>query len=195
MPGLRVGSSFYYCANTLANSDEPSTYSDISAAPLRIYSVDAQYKNRYVTVRGNFLTGNLTHASAIAQANRYLNNASGYSRLSPIAKKARQYAVEAGINLRSICGGNEKVPVIYPYARYEYYNPQQEGELGIAMEPRNQVSMWMAGLNWFALPNLVVKADYTTRKIGTSKVFGGGRYNRENEFAIGVAYVGWFFKK
>lgn len=195
VPGLRVGSSFYYCANTLANSDEPSTYSDISAAPLRIYSVDAQYKNRYVTVRGNFLTGNLTHASAIAQANRYLNNASGYSRLSPIAKKARQYAVEAGINLRSICGGNEKVPVIYPYARYEYYNPQQEGEPGIAMEPRNQISMWMAGLNWFALPNLVVKADYTTRKIGTSKVFGGGRYNRENEFAIGVAYVGWFFKK
>ena len=31
------------------------------------------------------------------------------------------------------------------------------------MDKRNQVSMWTAGLNWYALPNLVVKADYTTR--------------------------------
>jgi len=49
--------------------------------------------------------------------------------------------------------------------------------------------MWTAGLNWKALPNLVFKADYTTRKIG------GGKYNSENEFAIGVAYVGWFWSK
>ena len=38
------------------------------------------------------------------------------------------------------------------------------------MEKRCQVSMWTAGLNWYALPNLVVKADYTTRQIGTNKV-------------------------
>ena len=38
------------------------------------------------------------------------------------------------------------------------------------MEKRCQVSMWTAGLNWYALPNLVVKADYSTRQIGTSKV-------------------------
>lgn len=55
--------------------------------------------------------------------------------------------------------------------------------------------MWTAGLNWYALPNLVVKADYSTRQIGTSKVFGTGKYNSENEFSIGIAYVGWFIKK
>ena len=46
-----------------------------------------------------------------------------------------------------------------------------------------------------ALPNLVVKADYTTRHIGTNKVFGSTKYNNENEFAIGIAYVGWFTKR
>ena len=56
------------------------------------------------------------------------------------------------------------------------------------MDKRCQVGMWTAGLNWFALPNLVVKADYSTRRIG------GGHYNSENEFAIGIAYVGWFFR-
>jgi hypothetical protein len=50
-------------------------------------------------------------------------------------------------------------------------------------------------LNWYALPNLVVKADYTTRQIGTNKVFGTGKYNSENEFSIGIAYIGWFVKK
>lgn len=49
--------------------------------------------------------------------------------------------------------------------------------------------MWTAGANWFALPNLVIKADYTTRKIG------GGNYNSENEFSLAIAYIGWFFSK
>ena len=32
----------------------------------------------------------------------------------------------------------------------------------------------------------MVKADYTKRKIGS------GAYNDENEFALGVAFTGWF---
>lgn len=87
-------------------------------------------------------------------------------------------------------------PTIYPFARYEYYNPQYRGEGSkISMDPRLEVSQWQAGLNWFALPNLVVKADYTTRQIGTQKVFGKGPYNSENEFSIGIAYIGWFLSK
>ncbi|MDE6812508.1 MAG: hypothetical protein K2J28_01555, partial [Duncaniella sp.] len=84
---------------------------------------------------------------------------------------------------------------IYPYARYEYYNPQYRGQGRATMDRRLEVSQWQAGLNWFALPNLVVKADYTTRQIGTAKVFGKGNYNSENEFSIGVAYIGWFIRK
>ena len=60
---------------------------------------------------------------------------------------------------------------------------------------RCEVSKWTAGVNWYALPNLVIKADYSTRQIGTSKMFGKGKYNSENEFSIGVAYVGWFTKR
>lgn len=52
------------------------------------------------------------------------------------------------------------------------------------MDLRNKVSMWVAGLNWFALPNLVVKADYTTRQIGTGKVFGTGPYTSEMNFLL-----------
>lgn len=96
---------------------------------------------------------------------------------------------EVGFNLRAVCKDNRNVPVIYPFVRYEYYNPQEKGEGKHTMDLRNKVSMWTAGANWYALPNLVVKADYTTRKIG------GGKYNSENEFSLAIAYISWFLSK
>lgn len=78
-----------------------------------------------------------------------------------VAKNALCYGLEAGLNLSAFFS-QKKCPVIYPYARYEYYNPQEEAEGSATMEKRCQVSKWTAGVNWFALPNLVVKADYTT---------------------------------
>ena len=194
VPGLRVGGSFYYCANTAGNSDKPNFYEGQKAS-LRIYSGDLQYKNDYVTARANVVYGNLTNSKFISSKNVRLSNNASYSRVVPVAKNAVSYAGEVGVNLRSIFNHNPKVPVIYPFARYEYYNPQEKGEAGQTMDLRNKVSMWVAGLNWFALPNLVVKADYTTRQIGTGKMFGTGPYTSENEFSIGLAYIGWFFKK
>jgi len=193
VPGLRLGGSFYYCPNTGANADKLVTYDEIGKIPVTIWSFDAQYNNRYVTARANYLTGNIAHADKVGAKNGKLSNKSGYSRLTPIAKRAVSYNAEVGINLGSIIGGS--FPVIYPFAQYEYYNSQEKGEGMDVMDARCQVSKWNFGLNWKALPNLVVKADYTTRQIGTSKVFGTGPYNSENEFSIGVAYIGWFFKK
>ena len=189
VPGLRVGASFYYCNNVGANSDKPHTFVSIGKSPLRIYTADLQYKNKYVTVRGNLIYGSLSNAEALSGKIGTQSNTSPYSRLTPVAKNAVSYAGEVGVNLRSIFKENKKVPVIYPFARYEYYNPQEKGEGKQTMDLRDKVSMWTAGVNWYALPNLVVKADYTTRKIG------GGKYNSENEFSLAVAYVGWFINK
>lgn len=193
VPGLRVGVSYYFCKDASANSDKPRTYGNFTV-PVRIYSADAQFVNKYVTARGNVLVGNLGNSKKLSDANGRLSNSSPYSRTTPIAKKAVSYGAEVGLNIQGIFN-DDRVPIIYPFARYEYYNPQEKGENKQVMEKRNQISMWTAGLNWRALPNLIVKADYTTRQVGCGKVFGTGSYNSENEFAIGVAYTGWFFKK
>ena len=195
VPGLRLGGSIYYCPNTGANSDKLITYAEIGRIPVTIYSLDAQYINKYVTARANYLSGNIAHADQLGAKNGKLSNKSGYSRTTPIAKRAVSYNAEVGLNLKSIVGGGKNFPVIYPFAQYEYYNSQEKGEGMDVMDARCQVSKWNFGLNWRALPNLVVKADYTTRQIGTAKVFGTGNYNSENEFGIGIAYIGWFFKK
>lgn len=194
VPGLRVGGSFYYCANAGKNADKMHDYSEIGKVPVRIYSADLQYKNKYVTVRGNMVYGNLGNSSGVTMVNNSLSNKAPYAKVTPVAKTAVSYGGEVGVNISSFFK-SEKCPVIYPFARYEYYNPQEKMAKGLVAEKRNQISMWTAGLNWFALPNLVVKADYTTRQIGTSKMFGKSKYNSENEFAIGIAYIGWFFKK
>lgn len=186
VPGLRMGASYYYCANTTSNADKPYKYAKIGKAPVRIFSADAQYKNTWITARANVIYGDLTNSAGISSVS--LSNSSNYHHgaMRKVAKNALAYGAEAGLNMsRSI----------YPFARYEYFNTQEKGDTGQTVDPRCQVSKWVVGANWFALPNLVVKADFSSRQIGTRKVFGASKYNSENEFSIGVAYIGWFLSK
>lgn len=195
VPGLRVGASFYYCGDVTANADKTYKYSKVKESAVTIYSADAQYRNKYVTARANIICGNLENSIGISNVS--LSNTSSYyhGAMKNVAKEALCYGVEAGVNMSAFFP-EKKCPVIYPYGRYEYFNPQQKGENGTAViDKRCQVSKWSVGLNWFALPNLVVKADYVTRQIGSNKVFGTSKYTSENEFSIGIAYVGWFIKK
>lgn len=194
VPGLRTGVSAYYCHDAGANSDKRHTYSEIGRIPVAVGSWDAQYRNRFITARANVLYGYVGNSKALSAVNRQLSNKSPYSKVGPVARNVLTYGAEVGCNLSAIITGF-KFPVIYPFVRYEYFNPQYRGEQGQTMDKRLEVSKWQVGLNWFALPNLVVKADYSNRQIGTSRPFGKGIYNSENEFSIGVAYVGWFISR
>ena len=189
IPGLRLGASLYYCHNTASNSDKPHTYS--FRVPVTIWSVDAQYQHRYFIARANILSGTLDNGVQLSQRNVKLSNKAPYSRVVPIADRAVSYGGEAGLRLKSLIQAR-RMPDIIPFARFEYYNPQEEvksftynSKLMVA-DPRLKTSMWVAGANYRPLPYLVIKADYTKRRIG------GGKYHAENEFALGVAFTGWF---
>ncbi len=195
VPGLRVGASIYFVNDVTKNADKVYKYSSCGKSHLTIWSFDAQYKNPYITVRANYLRGNLENSTKISAVT--LSNKSSYHHGTerPVAETAMAYGVEVGANLKNIFYRGSRGPVFYPFARYEYYNPQEYLESGGRGDLRCQVAKWTAGLNWFALPNLVVKADCTTRHIGTNKPFESTDYHNENEFSIGIAYVGWFCKK
>ena len=194
VPGLRVGASYYYCNDATANADKRYKYSSLDGVSVNILSADAQYRNRYVTARANVLWGQISNSQKLSGVS--LSNLSQYHHgaMRRTAKNALSYGVEAGLNV-SAFAASTRCPVIYPFGRYEYYNPQERGEGTQLIDPRCQVSKWTGGVNWFALPNLVVKADWSTRKIGTAAVIGHSRYNRENEFSVGVAYTAWFWQK
>lgn len=190
--GLRVGASLYRCSDTGANADKAQTYAE--EIPLTIFTADAQWRGKHVVARANMVLGNLGNSAYVSRVNTKLSNKSPYSRIVPVAKRAVSYAGEVGLKVASFTG-NSRFPDLTPFVRYEHYNPQHEGEAQQVMDDRCMVSMWTGGINWNILPNLVFKADYTARKVGTDKAFGRSKYNTENEFAIGLAYVGWFFRK
>ncbi len=194
VPGLRLSGSIYYCPDVTQNADKTYKYSSVGSSAVTIWSLDGQYRDRFVTARANIISGNLENSSAISSVT--LSNKSSYysGAMRQTAKRALTWGAEAGVNLKNIVG-RQKFPVVYPFVRYEYYNPQEKAESLSTVDERCQVSKWTFGANWYALPNLVVKADWTTRQIGTSKIFGTSQYHAENEFAIGVAYTAWFMGK
>jgi len=188
IPGMRIGFSHYFCNDAGKNADKYQTYSSCGKATVNIITADIQYKSDFVIFRANIVDGNLASSSDISKKNIKLSSKSPYTRVTPIASKAVSYGAEAGLRLNAF-PQNPKFPDLVPFVRYEYYNPQEQGEADQVMDPRLKTSMLVAGINYHILPGLVAKFDYTTRTIG------GGDYNSENEFAIGLAYVGWFFKK
>lgn len=192
--GLRLGVSGYFCNNVLSNADKPWKYADVPSSSLSILSADGQFVNQYVTMRANVLWGNLDNANKINGYRPPESSPYTEGQARNVAKTAMTWGAELGCNLKTIIGC-EKFPVVYPFVRYEYYNSQQSGVGTQTIDSRCQVSMWQGGLNWKPLPNLVVKANYTTRQIGTNKIFGTSNFNSENEFSIGIAYIGWFVKK
>ncbi len=193
--GLRLGASIFYNPKAQKNADKLITYDEYGDINVLLYSFDAQYINKYITARANYLSGNITETVGITSANRSYSSKSPYSRMGPVAKRAVDWSAEIGVNLASVFSGVKGFPTLYPFVHYNYYNPQEECESGLIGDKRCQVSMWSFGLNWKILPNLVAKADYTTRQIGTNKMFGTSNYNSENEFRIGVAYQIWFANK
>ena len=71
--------------------------------------------------------GNLSKADDLSSVNNHQSGGSPYTQTTPIAKRAVSYGGEVGFNLRAVCKDNMSVPVIYPFVRYEYYNPQEKG--------------------------------------------------------------------
>lgn len=196
--GLRAGVSGYFCPDPAKNSDKTNKYGRYTAEGknrLGIVSADVQYLHRYLTLRANAIYGTLAHSDVVSSVT--LSNKSGYhsGAMRKVAHSALAYGGELGLNLRAV-SHTDRCPALHPFVRYEYFNPQQSADGKATVDARLQVSKWQAGLNWYALPNLVVKADYSNRRIGTQRVFGySGTYNRENEFSVGLAYVGWFCRK
>lgn len=188
VPGLRLGASLYYCPNVCANSDKPQTYS--FKCPVTIWSADAEYVHQYFIIRGNFMQGYLNNSSLLSQKNTMLSNLSPYTRTAPIAHQSVSYGTEAGLRLKGFLQGR-KAPDIVAFGRYEYYNTQEDVAVdnysSSPADPRLKTSMWVVGLNYKPVPYVILKTDYTHRTIGN------GRYNNENEFAVGVAFCGWFF--
>lgn len=183
LPGARLGLSGYYAPRTNKNATNPSTTQNFKGA-VAIASADAQYRGYGLTARANVLYGYVGDAIEInkLRPNKY----TGYPS-TPVAQNALTYYAEAGYNVGRHFSRKFNLT---PFVRYEYYNTMQNEATGtVPADKRFNVDLFSAGVNYYPLPNLVLKADFTHRRIDR------GNYRSEQTFGLGVAYVGWFFSK
>lgn len=173
-----------YIGNSAGNTAKPEKMEHIKGT-VSIVSAEGNFDNQKLVVRGNFLWGNLTDSYNITTINKNISKNIQYPR-TPVASNAMNWAVEAGYDVFSLMHKREK---LFPFVRYEYYNSMEETEKGILADERFQCNVLTIGVNYFLLPNLALKADYSSRSIG------GGKYNNENTIGLGVVYTAWFLKR
>ncbi len=181
--GLRLGASGYI-GNSAKNASKPQRMANVKGT-VSIISGDAQYSNYGIVARANVIYGNLSDSKRISEINRTTSNKSPYARTS-VAQNALTYSAEVGYDVFSLFNLKSK---LYPFVRYEYYNTMEGVENTVTPDPRFKRDIFSFGLNYFILPNLVIKADYSIRRID------GGNLNNENTFGLSVGYTGWFVKK
>jgi hypothetical protein len=149
-----------------------------------IISGDFEYNNRKLIVRGNIISGDLSDSYQISAINKTISKNIQYSR-TPVAKNALAYGLEAGYSFKL----NNQGKRIVPFARYEYYNSMEKTAGGMHADPRFQRDILTFGMNYYLMPSVAVKTDYSHRRIGL------GDYNNENTFGLALVYTGWFLQK
>ena len=183
IPNTRFGASFYH-SKTEKNSTKTAKMDGIDGR-VTIVSADAQYRSKRLIARGNFLLGHLGDSYEISQKNTTFPKDMTFPR-TVVASEVLSWGAEAGYNVGNLFSENLN---LFPFVRYEYYDPMHDTEKTIVAEPRYQCEAWTVGVNYYPLPNLVLKADYKRRRIDH------GNFNDENTVSLALGYTLWFFQK
>ena len=186
VPGLRMAISGYY-GHSIGNS-----------YPRNANGVDAEYKGRVVIgsfdfsynahnwiVRGQADYGYLSDASQLKYVYNRLNSKSPFKHTAFVSKNAYAIGIEAGYNVFSqferLRAQDKKM---YVFGRYEMYNPYASQTKNTPYD-YTAVKRMAVGVNYYPLPQIVVKAEYSQR-------FLKKLYNNEPAINIGIAYEGFF---
>ena len=184
---LRIGLSGYYghaMHNSFPNDMHNTRYAGVKARTA-LGALDFVYKGGRLTVRGNADFGYVGDASTLSQVKRNLSSNNAPYKKIPVAQNAVAAGIEAGYDIMPWF--SERVAreqKLYAFARYEYYDsyipaPDQQD---YTFTDRHRIA---AGINWFPIPEIAVKAEYSRR-------FLAAPYNDEPSVNIGIAYMAFF---
>ena len=183
IPNVNISVSGYM-GNSTKNTGKPEKMKDISGT-VSIIGCDAEFNNRRIIGRGNFIYGNLQDAYEIGSINQTISKNIQYQR-TPVAKNAATWSVELGYDIFTHIRRNEK---LIPFIRYEYYNTMENTTNGILADERFKRNVLTTGLNYYVLPGIAIKADYSKR------IIGNGKYNTENTIGFAIVYSSYFINK
>jgi hypothetical protein len=194
--GLRIGLSGYF-GFSAKNSLKPDRYvytyvdkngnthkEDINGS-VSIGALDAVYNNHNILARTNILYGHLGDSYTISRVNSKLPSASPSPRTN-VASDVLSWYVEAGYDVLSFFPSRKnKEDKLYLYGHYGFYDSMYKTANGITPKEWCEKRIISAGLNYFPLKELVVKAEYSFRKFKAP-------FNNEPTLSLGIAYSGLF---
>jgi hypothetical protein len=188
LSGLRVGLSGYF-GFSAKNSLKPNRYTtdqgvDVNGA-VSIGALDAVYDNHHILARANFLYGHLGDSYTISRVNKKMPSKSP-SPGTDVASDVLSWYVEAGYDILSFFP-ERKAPdaKLYLYGHYGAYDSMYKTVESITPRGWCGKNILSAGLNYYPLKEVVIKAEYAYRQFKAP-------YNNEPTLSIGIAYSGLF---
>ena len=181
---LRMSLSGYFgnsMHNSFPNDMRNTRYSSIKGQTL-IGAFDFAYTGRYLTMRGNADYGHVSDAATISTVKRNLTSNNAPYKKTPVGQEAMAAGIEAGYDILHLFKASDEK--VYAFGRYEYYDSYipAADQQGYSYTGRHRIA---AGVNWFPVPQIAVKAEYSHR-------FLKSQYNNEPSISIGIAYMGFF---
>jgi hypothetical protein len=149
------------------------------------------YNENYLRFNTLFLYGNLENSDVVSKANSKLSKTLGVKR-NGIGKNALGFSAEIGYDIFHLINKNTK-QLLFPFARYDYYDTMYDVEGSVVKNSKWERSTITTGLNWFVHPQIVFKAHYSNRRLGSqnydpvSFVYTGKK-QKENTFGLGIGF-------
>jgi hypothetical protein len=160
-------------------------------AYVTIFEGHITYDEDYLRFNSIFLYGNLENSNIVSRKNASLSNNLGVKR-TPVGKNVVGFSAEVGYEILHFINPQTKHK-IYPFLRYDYYDTMHEVEGNVVRKPRWERSAMMGGFNWFVHPQIVLKAHYQNRRLGSYQFdpvtsLNTGERQQENTFSAGIGF-------
>jgi hypothetical protein len=185
IPGLRMGLSGYF-GYSMLNSVKAGHYEGMGKGAVTVGAFDAVYDDRNILARTSVIYGHLSDSEIISRLNKGLQSASPSPR-TDVASDVLSYYVEAGYDILSLFNCKKDDSKLYVYGHFGYYNSMYKIQGKITAKPYWKRNVYSAGINYFPIKEVVIKAEYAYRKIDNP-------YNDEPTISLEVAYAGFFTK-
>jgi hypothetical protein len=170
-PGLLVGGSVY---TGQAGQEEEVGGLDLPDAQTTIYELHSQYKGHGASFRA------LWTEAFIDEAGR-LSRVLGKGPMESIAGHMRGWYVEVAYDVLPYVFEDTRMS-LEPYFRFEQYDTQRDvSDLGFARDKSKDIDLYVAGLQFKPIPEVVFKLDY--------RRFELGRGGRADEVQALLGYV------
>ncbi len=143
-PGLLAGGSIYH-------GDSGQEQAGLGDTPVTIAELHAEWRARGLWARALWA---LSRVDDVAE----LNAANGFTGADSVGEEMGGFYVEAGYDVLSLLAP-ESAMTLYPYARYERIDTQEEVPAGFASDPANDSDVVTLGLHFRPVAGLVFKAE------------------------------------